>query len=218
MLKGPIASATLRTSVVLAIRLVLQAGTLLLVARVLGPYLFGAYVGIAALAIFLVPLTVFGIPLVLLAEASQSMRRRLRVLPYTLSTTLIFSSLMFVTFFLVTRIVFAGSPVSSSLFFVIGLTELVVQPLIFFPSVQLQAQRRIAASQLIHLTPLALRFLTIVYIFVNPVEQPLTVFVIASLIAGLVGLIVASIAMPQAWPAFRQRPTLGALGAPRVFA
>jgi len=203
VLKGPIASATLRTSVVLGIRLVLQAGTLLLVARVLGPSQFGAYAGIAAIAILLAPLTTFGIPLVLLAETSQALHRRLRVLPYALSTALIIGSLLFVVFLLVALGAFAGSPVPPSLVILIGLTEIIIQPLINYPSVQLQAQRRIAASQLVHLTPLGLRFLTIAYIFTNPVDQPLAVFLIASLFAGLIGLVVASVAMSQAWPAFR---------------
>jgi O-antigen/teichoic acid export membrane protein len=184
-------------------RLVLQAGTLLLVARVLGPYQFGAYAGIAALAMLLGTLTTFGTPLVLLAETSQALRRRLRVLPYCLSTTLISGSLLLVIYLLLFKGIFAASPISLELVIVIGLTELLVQPLIGFPSVQLQAQRRIAASQLVFIAPLVLRFLVILYMFVRPVAQPLTVFVIASLIAGLVGLLVATLAMPKAWPAFR---------------
>jgi O-antigen/teichoic acid export membrane protein len=188
---------------VLAIRLVLQAGTLLLVARVLGPYLFGAYVGIAALAILLGSLTTFGTPLVLLGEASQSLRRRLRVLPYCVTTALISGSLLFVLYLLLVKSLLGESPLPLVLIIVIGLTELLIQPLMGFPSAQLQAQRRTAAAQLIHLVPLGLRFLAILYMFVRPVEQPLTIFVSASLVAGIVGLFVASLALPKAWPAFR---------------
>ena len=184
-------------------RLVLQAGTLLLVARVLGPYQFGAYAGIAALAMLLGTLSTFGTPLVLLAETSRALHRRLRVLPYCLSTTLISGSLLLVIYLLLVKWVFAASPISLELVVVIGLTELLVQPLIGFPSAQLQAQRKIAASQLVFLAPLVIRFVVILYMFLRPVGQPLAVFVVASLFAGLVGLLVASLAMPNAWPAFR---------------
>ena len=203
MLKGPVASATIRTTFVLGLRLVLQAGTLLLVARVLGPSLFGAYVGIAALALLLGTLTTFGTHLVLLAEASQAFRRRLRVLPYCVSTALVCGSLLLLVYLLLVDSIFAASPVSLELVIVIGMTELLIQPLIGFPSVQLQAQRRIAASQLVFLAPLALRFIVILWLFAVPVSQPLTVFVIASLVAGVTGLFIASLATPKAWPAFR---------------
>ncbi len=203
MLKGPVASATIRTSFVLLVRLVLQAGTLFLVARVFGPYLFGAYVGIAALAILLGSLTTFGTQLVLLGEASQAFRRRLRVLPYCVSTALVSGSLLLVLYLLLVNGLFAGSPVSPALVIIIGLTELLIQPLMAFPSAQLQARRRTAAAQLIHLVPLGLRFLAILYMFVWPVEQPLAIFVSASLVAAIAGLLVASLALPKAWPAFR---------------
>lgn len=203
MLKGPIAGATLRTSGVLTVRLLLQAGTLLLVARVLGPSLFGAYVGIAAVGILLGTLTTFGTPLVLLAEASQALNRRLRVLPYCVSTALIFGALLMAVYYLLVVFVFAATPVAPGLVLIIGLTEIFVQPLIAFPSVQLQAQRRIAASQLVYLAPLVLRFLVILYLFAIPAENPLAVFVFASLLAGLLGLLISSLAVPKAWPAFR---------------
>lgn len=48
MLNGPIARATIRTSFVLGLRLLVQAGTLLLVARMLGPADYGAFAAIAA--------------------------------------------------------------------------------------------------------------------------------------------------------------------------
>ena len=203
MLKGPVARATLRTSVVMLVRLGLQAGSLFLVARVLGPPLFGAYVGTAALAILLGTLTTFGTPLVLLAEASRAYRRRLRVLPYCVSTSLIVGSFLFPLFIALDAILFAGSPVSLPLVAVIGATELFVQPLLRLPSAQLQARHRVVASQFVMLVPQALRFLLVLSIALQPVRSPLTVFLIGSLLAGIIGLLVATKLTPGAWPAFR---------------
>ena len=52
-LSGPIAQSTLKTTAVLGVRLFVQAGTLLIVARMLGPEQFGVFVGVAALAVML---------------------------------------------------------------------------------------------------------------------------------------------------------------------
>ncbi len=203
MLRGPVASATIRTSFVLALRLVFQAGTLLLVARVLGPAQFGAFVGIAALAILLGAVSTFGTQTVLLAEASRSFHRRLRVLPYCVSTTVIVGTLLLTLFVLVVLVVFPTSPVPLVLVTIIGATELLLQPLLSFPSVQLQAQRNIASSQLVYLAPALIRFIVVLMIFLGPVGKPLEAIVIGNLLACLAGLVIASRLLPNSWPAFR---------------
>jgi O-antigen/teichoic acid export membrane protein len=86
---------------------------------------------------------------------------------------------------------------------VIGITELVIQPLLALPSVQLQARRQIAASQLVYMVPLAIRLVLILGIALLPVTNPLQAFVIGSLLAGIAGLAIASRMLPNAWPAFR---------------
>jgi O-antigen/teichoic acid export membrane protein len=203
VLKGPVAKATIGTSAVLALRLFLQAGTLLLIARALGPQLFGAFAGIAALAILLGTLSTLGTHLVLLGEASRAYRRRLRVLPYTVSTTLLCGTLLLAIYMLLVRSIFVSSPIPLDLVILIGITELFLQPLISIPSAQLQARRKIVTSQLVFLAPLTIRFLVILTIFVAPVQDVLRVFVTGSLIAGVVGIVIASMASPMSWPAFR---------------
>ena len=89
MLNGPIARATIRTSFVLGLRLIVQAGTLLLVARMLGPEQFGAFAGVAALAMLLGVLASFGTTWILLSELTNSLKQRSPVLAYALPTTLI---------------------------------------------------------------------------------------------------------------------------------
>ena len=63
-MQGPIARGTIRTSFVLGLRLLVQADMLLIVARMLGPHQFGAFAGVAALAVILGTLLTFGIHLV----------------------------------------------------------------------------------------------------------------------------------------------------------
>ncbi len=203
MLKGPIAKSTVRTSFVLALRLLLQAGSLLLIARALGPYIFGSFAGIAALAILLGTLSTFGTHLVLLAEASQGYRRRLRVLPYCVSTTLIAGSVLFTMYFVIFATVFRDSPVSEVIVLLIGITEIILMPLISFPSVQLQARRQIVKSQLVFLIPLAIRFVVILAITLFATDQPLLLFALGCMAGGILGVLVVSISEPELWPALR---------------
>lgn len=72
MLKGPITLGTIRTSFVLGLRLIVQAGTLLLLAAVLGPEGFGLYAGLGALAVLLGTLANFGTHLTLLRDVSRA--------------------------------------------------------------------------------------------------------------------------------------------------
>ena len=71
-LSGPIAQSTLKTTAVLGVRLFVQAGTLLIVARMLGPEQFGVFVGVAALAVMLGTLSTFGSHLMLLGEMAKA--------------------------------------------------------------------------------------------------------------------------------------------------
>src|SRR5690625_5103504 len=92
--KGPIARGTVRTRVVLGLRLVVQAGTLLIVGRRLGPGAFGVFAGVAALAVLLGTLSTFGMHLVLLGEVSKDPARRGEVLPYAIPASLLCGSLL----------------------------------------------------------------------------------------------------------------------------
>lgn len=80
--RGPIARATIQTSFVLGLRLLVQAGTLLLVARMLEPFEFGAFAGIVALAVLLGTFSTFGTHLVLLGEMSKDPYQREHILSY----------------------------------------------------------------------------------------------------------------------------------------
>ena len=148
-MKGPIARATLRTSVVLGLRLFVQAGTLLLVARMLGPHDFGAFAGVAALAVMLGTLSTFGTHIVLLAEVSRKPQRRSAVLPFALSTTLICGSLLFGLYLLLATTLLGEAGIGTGVLIALVLAELILQPLLNLPSVGHQGHGRIATSQLL---------------------------------------------------------------------
>lgn len=202
-LKGPIARATIRTSGVLGLRLLVQAGTLLLVARMLGPRDFGTFAGVSSLAVMLGTLATFGTHTVLLAEVSRTPLRRAAVLPFALSTTLICGSLLFVLYLLLATNVpgVAGTPVQ--ILISLGLSELLLLPLLNLPSAEHQGHGRIAISQLLTTLPLALRLLAAIGVSRLHVADPLRDYAYGYLGASALALLVATLSLRQAWPPLR---------------
>ena len=158
-MRGPIARATLRTSAVLGIRLLVQAGTLLIVARVLGPHDFGAFAGVAALAVMLGTLSNFGTHIELLAEVSREPQRHATVLPVALSTTLLCGSALFALYMLLATTLLGEAGIGIDVLIALGLAELILQPLLNLPGAEHQGHGRIATSQLLTTLPLAMRLL-----------------------------------------------------------
>lgn len=198
--KGPIARGTFRTSAVLGLRLLVQAGTLLLVARLLGPREYGAFAGIAALAVLLGTLATFGTHVVLLAEVAKDATRREQVLPYAIPTTLLCGAALLVVYLLVCTLALREAGVALPIVLAIGITEMWLQPLFSLPATEHLALGRIARSQLLTMLPLTLRLAAAAAVFMLPVTEPLTAYGYGYFFASLIALIVASTTMPAAWP------------------
>ena len=108
--KGPIARATLRTSFALGLRVLALAGTLLLLARLLGPTRFGTFAALAALAVFLGTLATFGANITLLRDLSRDASRHDAVLPCALGATALCGSLLLALYLV---LAFAWLPVGA---------------------------------------------------------------------------------------------------------
>ncbi|MGN6655135.1 MAG: lipopolysaccharide biosynthesis protein [Rhodanobacter sp.] len=197
---GPIARATLRTSFVLGMRLLVQAGTLLLVARMLGPHQFGAFAGVSALAVILGTLAAFGTPLVLLGEVSRDPARRQEVLCYAAPTTILFGSALLITYLLIASQMLANAGVEMPVLIAIGVTETLLQPLFSLPAAEHLALGRTARSQLLTTLPLALRLTAAATVFLLNLANPLAAYGVGYLLASLVALVIASLTMPAPWP------------------
>jgi O-antigen/teichoic acid export membrane protein len=203
-LKGPIARATLRTSLVLGLRLLVQAGTLLLVARMLGPDQFGAFAGVAALAVVLGTLSTFGTHLVLLGEVSIEPARRLAVLRYAVPSTLLCGSVLLASYLLVCLLVLANAAVAIQVLIAIGVTETLIQPLFSLPAMEHLALGRTARSQLLTTLPLALRLVAAAAVSLLHPGDPLAAYGYCYLLASLVALLIATLTMPEPWPSMNR--------------
>lgn len=199
-LTGPIARGTLRTSFVLGLRLIVQAGTLLIVARMLGPDQFGAFAGVAALAVILGTLSTFGTHLVLLAEVSRKPKRRDEVLRYAVPSTLLCGGMLLAIFLLICTFVLRGTGIALDVLLALGVAELWLQPLFIMPAMEHLAMGRVARSQLLMTLPLALRLGAAVTVTLLPVADLLTTYSYGYLLATLIALLVATATMPGRWP------------------
>jgi O-antigen/teichoic acid export membrane protein len=189
---------------VLGLRLFAQAGTLLLVARLLGPHDFGAFAGVAALAVMLGTLSTFGTHIVLLAAVSRAPRSRDDVLPFAISTTLICGSLLLAVYLTVAMNLLRDTGVAAAVLVAIGLTELILQPLLNLVTAEHQGRERIALSQLLISLPTVLRLLVAIAVWLMHFAYPLLAYAWGYVGASMLALLVAKLSMDQAWPAPHQ--------------
>lgn len=199
MLKGPIARATIRTSFVLGLRLVVQAGTLLLVARMLGPADYGAFAAIAALAVLMGTFATFGTHLVLLAEISKNPGQRQPVLAYAVPTTLISGSVLFLLYLAAGQFWLANASVPLQVMACIGLAETLLLPLYLLPATEELALEKTARSQLLVIFPLALRMAVAGIVMLLAPAQPLALFAWLYLATALLALVCMKVYKHDAW-------------------
>jgi len=202
-MKGPIARGTIRTTVVLGLRLLVQAGTLLLIARLLGPDQFGAFAGVAALAVMLGTLATFGTHLVLLGEVSKDPNRRAQVLHYAVPSTLICGGLLLAIYMAISLLALREASVPIAVLIAIGVTETVLQPLFTLPAMEFLALGQIARSQLLQTLPMVLRLAAAATVFLLHPIDPLAAYGYGYLAASVIALGVATLTMPAPWPSPR---------------
>lgn len=187
-MKTSLAHTTVRTSAVLFLRLLAQAGTLVLVARLLGPSAYGAFAGAASLAVLLGSLSNFGTHLVLLREVSRDPDRRAAIAPFATLTTLVCGLVLLITFVGLATWVLHGISLELDIIFCLGLSEIVIQPLIALPAVEQQGQGRVASAQMILITPQLLRLLVAMGIWTWGSAQPLHAYSWGYLVVTLLAL------------------------------
>ncbi len=199
-ISGPIVKGTIRTSIVFSLRLIVQAGTLLLVARVLGPNQFGAFAGVASLAVMAGSLATFGMHLILLGEVSKDPARRTQVLLYALPTTFLCGLILLAVYLGASRMAIHDSSISASTVWAIGIAETLLQPLLGLQAAEHMALGRIARSQLLQMLPLALRLVAAVAVFGFNSGDALAAYGYGYLLASMVALIIGTICLPAPWP------------------
>lgn len=202
-LKGPIAQGTLRTSVVFAFRLIAQAGTLLLLARLLGPTQWGAFAGMSALAVLLGTLPNMGSNILLLREVARGAERRLLILPWAIPMTLLCGGLLLAVFIILNFTVLAVLNIDWRVVLAIGFAEFYLQPLLTLKTSEQHALGRVAYAQWLQMIPLALRTTAALGLFLLPMPEPLFAYSAAYFLASALPLIFLLRLSENNWPSFR---------------
>jgi O-antigen/teichoic acid export membrane protein len=196
---GPITKSTLRTSFVLGIRLLVQAGTLLLVARLLGASDYGLFAGIAALAVLIGTFSTFGTHLVLLGEVSKSPTLCTQILSFAVPTTLIFGCGLFMFYVTICSLLFDSFNPSFIVIVCIGVTEIILLPLFLLSTIEELALGEAAQSQFWVIFPLALRTCAVGLVFLVNSSEPLILFSWLYLGSAFIALYCRKLFKPDAW-------------------
>ena len=205
-MKGTIARAAVRTSAVLGFRLLIQAGSLLIVAKLLGPAYYGAFAAMTALAVTLGALSTFGTHLTLLRETSRSPIDAISLVPMGLATTVLCGGILLFLFLIITIAVpQVAAAVDGVTVICIGFAELIIQPLLNFPSAIQQGRGMIARSQLLLTTPLFFRVCAAAYIWNAHTPNPLHAYAIGYLISSILAVAIGFLSIRDVtWPGLGQ--------------
>ncbi|AGG88080.1 lipopolysaccharide biosynthesis protein [Rhodanobacter denitrificans] len=204
ILRGPIAKGTIRTTFVLGMRLVVQAGTLLIVARMLGPQQFGAFAGVSALAVILGTLSTFGTHVVLIKSVSSDRSSRHDILAYAIPITTICGCVLLGIYLSTVLLALPETGIPMAALIAIGVTELLMQPLYGLPIAERLAMGQVARSQLMQVLPLALRLITAAAVFMLAPANPLAAYAAGYFAASLVALGFAAMITRDCWPPVRR--------------
>ncbi|WP_313319786.1 oligosaccharide flippase family protein [Stenotrophomonas sp.] len=200
---GPITRGTIRTSVVLGLRLLVQAGTLLLVARLLGPDQFGAFTGLAALAVLLGTLSTFGTHVVLLGEVSKDPGQGRKVLRYAIPCTLLCGALLLLLYLWVGTCLLGDVHIPVLILLAIGVSEMVLQPLFALMTSEQHALGRVAYAQLLQLLPMGLRLFFAGLVLLAASPAGLFFYALGYVLASVLALAYGWMALPSCWPSWR---------------
>jgi O-antigen/teichoic acid export membrane protein len=203
LLSGPLARATLRTSAVLLLRLLVQAASLLMLTRLLGTAMFGVFSGMAASAALLGSLASAGTHLVLLGEVSVAPGRRQTVLRYALPVSLLAGISLLLVYAALTLPLLRTTGLSADIALAIGFGEIVFQPFVMLVAMETLAHDKTARSQLLLIVPLFFKFCAIfpVYFFVS--ENRLQIFAWTYLVSILLAFRIVKRHLPEKWPSWR---------------
>lgn len=200
MFRGAIAKATFSASAVLGVRLIAQAGCLLLIANLLGPEDFGTLTGLMALALMLGSLSTFGSHFQVLAEVSKSPTQNPASLPGATSTTFLLGTILLGLYLVVTMFMLGTHLIASTTLIAIGITHTLLHPLLYLPAVQHQGRGHIGLSQAVLTLPFLLRLIVAGAIWHLEPDNPLDFFVFGCLLSAIIALAFASLSMKNAWP------------------
>lgn len=188
MLKGPIALGTIRTSFVLGVRLIIQAGTLLLLATTFGPDDFGVYAGLGAMAVLLGTLATFGTHIALLRDVSRTPSNAYAALRLALGTTAFCGPVLLVVYLFLSEVLLHVQTDVYWIVICLGIAEVILQPFLVIAAMERHGQGQIARAQVLLILPMILRLFVILAIAGFAPQKPLGWYALGHLTAVILPL------------------------------
>lgn len=187
-MKGPLARSSLQTTIMLGLRIMTQAATLVLLTRLLGPGNYGGFAAAASLALVMGLLPNFGAGFVMLARNPRDANSTSDVWRYAWPMTTLLGLLLLTVYIVVASLV-TGPILPLRVLLAMGAAELLLTPFTMLLSFALQAHERVPLSQFVQWLPLGLRVLAVLPCFLFPDTQRLSAYVSFQLLASLLGLL-----------------------------
>jgi O-antigen/teichoic acid export membrane protein len=181
-------------------RLTVQAGTLLLLAHLLGPSNFAALAAVVALAVLHGVMSTFGTHLSLLRDLSNDQALRDDALPLALGTTALCSAVLLALYLTLSFTWFSTALADPLVIVCIGVSEILLQPYVLVAAMERHARGQVAGSQLLLASPQLLRLLACAAIWWTGTETPLQAYAIGHLVAVAAVLAAIVLSLPHAWP------------------
>lgn len=187
-MRGRLVRSSLQTGVMLGLRVATQAVVLVLLTRLLGPYVYGNFAAVASLAVILGLLPSLGAGFVMLARGTHDETGIADVWRYAWPMTVVLGLLLLLVY------VVAASAITRPSFSVLilltlGAAELLLTPFTMMLSFALQARERVPLSQFVQWLPLGLRMLALAPCFWLPDSLRLQGYVSLQFIASLAGFV-----------------------------
>lgn len=204
IISGPTARSTTHTSCVFGLRLIIQAGSLVLLTRMLGSQQFGFFAAVASTALLFGTAATMGLHLTLLRDLARSPAKRHELLRKSLGTTVL-SGIFLLFLYLASCLLLFKPPLAGFLVIIlVGTSETLIQPLLLISIQERIAAGKSAHSQIYMALPLFLRLIWAGSLYYAEAAEPLLLYSIGYFATSIIALAISLEKLKEKWPKLRE--------------
>jgi O-antigen/teichoic acid export membrane protein len=184
-MKGQLARSTAKTAVMLGLRVMTQAASLVLLTRLLGPSTYGDFAAIASLAVVFGTVPSLGAGYILLSRGVQDASAMADIWRYAWPLTLLLGAALLIVYVFAGSLLAHGAAPPTYVLLLIGATELLLMPYGQLAGFALQSQEKVPLSQFLLWLPFFLRLLAALPCFWLASDQRLATYAVLQMLAAM---------------------------------